>query len=78
LLDPPLPLIHEIAERGHDQRRDTVAGNDRERDLRLARARGLDDDAALSALFPGLDGSGRLTCRVGQSKNCSAWSWKSR
>ena len=37
LPDPPLPLVHEIAERCDDEGRDAVAGDDEERDLRLFR-----------------------------------------
>ncbi len=52
LLDPALPLVHQVAQRHDDQRRDAVAGDQGQRDLGLARTRGLDDDPPASGLLP--------------------------
>src|SRR5207245_3741344 len=44
------------AQRRHDERRHAVAGDDPQRDLGLAGAGGLDDDATPAGLLPGRDG----------------------
>ena len=62
LADPPLPLVHQVAERRHDQGRDAVARDDGQRDLGLAGAGGLDDDAPAPCALPGRDG--RLLIRA--------------
>src|SRR5262249_59691335 len=55
LTQAPLPLVHEVAQRRHDERRDAMTRDDRKGDLGLARPGGLDDHAPASSLFPGSD-----------------------
>jgi hypothetical protein len=62
LADPSLPLVHQVAERRHDEGRDAVAGDDGQRNLGLAGAGGLDDHAAAPRALPGRDG--RLLIRA--------------
>ena len=60
LEDPPMPLVHQVADRCDDQRGRARFGHRRQGDLRLARAGGHDDLAAAIGLPPRVQRRGLL------------------